>query len=136
MYLRELGDDTQFEFTAQTYQRDGFGACPAFAGLAAELDDEVVGYLLNHFGYDTDRAMRLMIVIDLYVRETKRRRGIGEALMGAAAQICRDAGGRELIWSVFTPNKLAFRFYEHLGAKYIEGLKFMRWPVPSHFQNS
>ncbi len=130
-YLRALGDDTQFEFSAKTYRRDGFGSNPAFSGLAADLDGEVVGYLLYHFGYDTDRAMRLMFVIDLYVQETKRRRGIGEALMRAAAHVCREAGGRELIWSVFIPNKQAFRFYERLGAKYIQELKFMCWPVPS-----
>ena len=130
VYLRALGDGTRFAFTAETYLRDGFGPRPAFAGLVAELDGEVVGYLLYHFGYDTDRAMRLMFVIDLYVREINRRRGIGEALMRAAARTCREAGGRELIWSVLIPNKLAFPFYEHLGAKYIHGLKFMGWPVP------
>jgi GNAT superfamily N-acetyltransferase len=130
-YLRALGDRTQFEFTAETYRRDGFGPCPAFAGLVAELDGEVVGYLLYHFGYDTDRAMRLMFVIDLYVQETKRRRGIGEELMRAAARICRETGSRELMWSVFIPNKLASRFYERLGAKYLQELKLMYWPVPS-----
>ena len=130
-YLRALGDQTAFAFTAETYLRDGFGPNPAFAGLVAELDGEVVGYLLYHFGYDTDRAMRLMYVIDLYVREAKRRCGAGEDLMRAAAVICREAGGRELIWSVFTPNTLAFQFYERLGAKRIQELEFMSWPVPS-----
>jgi ribosomal protein S18 acetylase RimI-like enzyme len=75
--------------------------------------------------------MRLMFMIDLYVQEAKRRRGIGETLMRAAAQICREAGARELIWSVFVPNKLALRFYERLGAKYIQELTFMYWSVPS-----
>jgi ribosomal protein S18 acetylase RimI-like enzyme len=89
-YLRALGDRTQFEFTAETYLRDGFGPHPAF--LVAELDGEVIGYLLYHFGYDTDRAMRLLHVIDLYVQASKRRRGIGEALMRAAA---RSAGRLE-----------------------------------------
>jgi len=42
-YLRALGDRTQFAFTAKTYRRDGFGPSPAFAGLVAELDGEVVG---------------------------------------------------------------------------------------------
>jgi ribosomal protein S18 acetylase RimI-like enzyme len=130
-YLRALGDRTQFEFTAETYLRDGFGPNPAFSGLIAELDGEVMGYLMYHFGYDTDRAMRLVHVIDLYVQASKRRRGIGKALMRAAAQICREAGGRELIWSVFVPNKLAFQFYEGLGAKRIQELEFMSWPVPS-----
>ena len=129
-YLQALGDRTQFEFTAETYLRDGFGPNPAFSGLVAELDGEVIGYLLYHFGYDTDRAMRLMHVIDLYVQESHRRRGTGEALMRTAARICQEAGGRELFWSVFTANKLAFQFYERLGAKCIHELKFMYWPVP------
>ena len=81
--LRALGDQTAFAFTAETYLRDGFGPNPAFAGLVAELAGKVVGYLLYHLGYDTDRALRLMYVIDLYVREAKRRCGAGEALMRA-----------------------------------------------------
>jgi ribosomal protein S18 acetylase RimI-like enzyme len=130
-YLRALGDRTHFEFTAETYLRDGFGPSPAFAGLVAELGSEVIGYLLYHFGYDTDRAMRLMHVIDLYVQASQRRQGVGEALMRAAAQICRNAGGRELTWSVFSPNTLAFQFYERLGAKRIKQLEFMYLPVPT-----
>lgn len=114
-YLRALGDRTHFEFTAETYRRDGFGPNPAFSGLIAERDSQVIGYVLYHFCYDTDRAMRLMHVIDLYVDTSQRRRGVGEALMRRAAEICREAGGRELIWSVFSPNMLAFQFYEHLG---------------------
>jgi ribosomal protein S18 acetylase RimI-like enzyme len=130
-YLRALGDRTHFEFTAETYLRDGFGPSPAFAGLVAEPDGEVIGYLLYHFGNDTDRAMRLMHVIDLYVQASQRRQRVGEALMRAAAQICRNAGGRELTWLVFSPNTLAFQFYERLGAKRIKQLEFMYLPVPT-----
>lgn len=131
-YLRALGDRTHFEFTAETYLRDGFGPNAAFSGLVAECDGQVIGYLLYHFGYDTDRAMRVLHVIDLYVQGSQRRRGVGEALMRRAAEICREVGGRELIWSVFAPNTLAFQFYEHLGAKRIKALEWMSWPVSGH----
>jgi GNAT superfamily N-acetyltransferase len=129
-YLRALGDRTYFEFTAETYRRDGFGPNPAFSSLVAERDSQVIGYLLYHFGYDTDRAMRLMHVIDLSVQASQRRRGVGQALMRRAAEMCREAGGRELIWSFFSPNTPAFQFYEYLGAKQIKELEFMSWPVP------
>ena len=122
-YLRALGDRTRFEFTAETYLRDGFGPNPAFSGLVAELDNKISGYLLYHLGYDTDRAMRLMYMIDLYVSQAKRRRGVGKSLMAEAKAICREAGSREIIWSVFIPNKLAFQFYESQGAKRIQGLE-------------
>jgi ribosomal protein S18 acetylase RimI-like enzyme len=95
------------------------------------LSQKTHGYLLYHCGYDTDRAMRLLHIIDLYVQETKRRHGVGEALMRAAAKICQEAGGREMIWLVFVPNKLAFQFYEGLGAKRIQELAFMYWPIPT-----
>jgi hypothetical protein len=47
-YLRALGDRTHFEFTAETYLRDGFGPNAAFSGLVAERNGEVIGYLLYH----------------------------------------------------------------------------------------
>jgi GNAT superfamily N-acetyltransferase len=128
-YLRGLGDTTNFQFSAETYLRDGFGPNPAFAGIVAESGGQVIGYLLYHFGYDVDRATRLLHVIDLYVREDRRSQGAGRALMAEAARICRAGGGSELFWAVYIPNTLAARFYERLGAHWIEDLKFMTWRV-------
>lgn len=128
-YLRALGDTTDFRFTAETFLRDGFGPNPAFTSIVAVMEEEVVGHLFYHFGYDTDWAIRLLYVIDLMVREDKRGQGIGKALMLKAAEICREAGGSELVWAVYKPNKRAAEFYERLGANYIEDLHFMRWGV-------
>jgi ribosomal protein S18 acetylase RimI-like enzyme len=130
-YLHGLGDPTDFRLNAETYLRDGFGANPAFSGLVAEADGQVLGYLLYHFGYDSDHAERLMFVCDLYVHESVRRRGAGRALMQAAANICREAGGGGLFWSVYSHNRLAFTFYESLGAHDVKNLHFMYWPVSS-----
>ena len=130
-YLRALGDTTDFKFTAETYRRDGFGPNPAFAGLVAVVEGEIAGHLLYHFGYDTDRAMRLLDVIDLMVRQDKRGQGIGKALMLRAAEICREASVSEMVWAVYKPNRSAAEFYERLGAEYIEDLYFMRWDLRS-----
>jgi ribosomal protein S18 acetylase RimI-like enzyme len=124
-YLRSLGDTTDFKLNAQTYLRDGFGTNPAFSGLVAEQDDGIVGYLLYHFGYDTDNAMRILHVVDLYVDESVRRQGVGKALMSAAAKLSRDAGGMQLFWSVYVNNKMAASFYDSLGARYTKDLLFM-----------
>jgi len=128
-YLHGLGDPTEFGLNAETYLRDGFGASPAFSGLVAELNGKVTGYSLYYFGYDSDHAHRMMHVCDLYVQESARRHGAGRALMERAASICREAGGRGLLWSVYQPNKLAMTFYERLGAKYVKELEFMYWAV-------
>ena len=113
-YLRSLGDKTSFQFNARTYLRDGFGDKPAFKGFVAEIDEEIVGYLLYHFGYDTDLAIRILHVVDLYVRPPYRLRG---------------AGVKRLFWSVYSPNRSALKFYERLGARYTKDLKFMYLPL-------
>lgn len=128
-YLRALGDPSGLRFDADTYLRDGFGPNPAFSGLVAESDGEILGYLLYHPGYDVDYATRILHVIDLCVRERWRRQGVGRALMEEAAKICRRLGGAQLFWSVYVRNKPAFAFYESLGARYTKDLKFMRLDV-------
>src|SRR3972149_996379 len=98
-HLRSLGDTTDFRFTADVYLRDGFGDRPAFSGIVAVVEDKLTGYLLYTFGYDTDRAMRYLFVIDLLVDRQVRGQGIGKALMARAASICREAGGGKLFWA-------------------------------------
>jgi ribosomal protein S18 acetylase RimI-like enzyme len=125
-YLRQLGDLTDFKLTAQAYLRDGFGTNPAFAGLIAEDQGKVIGYLLYHFGYDSDRAARNMHVVDLYVDAAVRNHGIGGALMARAANIARQTSAEEMIWSVYKTNTLAATFYEKLGAERITDVFFMK----------
>jgi ribosomal protein S18 acetylase RimI-like enzyme len=124
-YLRALGDTTFFQFSREVYERDGFGPSPAFAGIVAETSEHLLGYLLYTFGYDTDRASRYLMVIDLLVDETTRGQGIGQALMQAAMHICEQHGGQELFWAVYQPNTAAIAFYEGLGAQRVQDLVFM-----------
>jgi ribosomal protein S18 acetylase RimI-like enzyme len=95
------------------------------AALIAELGSQAVGYLLYCQAYDLDLGGRILYVIDLFVSEGTRRRGVARALMEAAAEICRQMEGQELLWSVYAPNKMAAAFYEKLGAQYIRELNFM-----------
>jgi GNAT superfamily N-acetyltransferase len=111
-YLRELGDLTDFKLTASAYLRDGFGTTSAFAGLVAEDQGKVIGYLLYHFGYDSDRAAR--------------NQGVGKALMARAASIARESSAEEMIWSVYQPNTIAATFFEKLGAQRITDVFFMK----------
>jgi len=128
-YLSELGDPTDARFGESAYLTDGFGESSAFSGLVAESSKGVVAYLLYHFGYDTDRAERLVFVIDLYVQREWRHHGIGEALMQAAAAAGRAYGAKTMIWSVSKLNTPAIAFYERLGATKINDLNFMQMNI-------
>jgi ribosomal protein S18 acetylase RimI-like enzyme len=125
-YLRSLGDTAEFRFGAEAFRRDGFGPDPAFAGLIAERNGKAVGYLLYHFGYDTERGMRIVHVIDLWVELFMRNAGIGRALMREVARIARERGAADLIWTVYGPNKAAAAFYERIGAEHVRELAIMR----------
>ena len=128
-YLRTLGDQTDFKLTVEAYLRDGFGLQPAFKGLVAEEGRQIIGYLLYHFGYDSDGAFTNLHVVDLYVDSQARKRGVGRALMRAAAKIAREAVSQEIIWSVYHGNDLATAFYEKLGARRVTEVFFMTLPV-------
>jgi GNAT superfamily N-acetyltransferase len=124
-YLRSLGDKGTFHFDAAAYLRDGFGDCPAFEGILAELNNKAVGYLLYTFTYDTDRTIRVLYVLDLLVDERLRGQDIGRTLMEHAKELARVRGAGELFWSVYEPNKGAEKFYQRLGAEKVEDVFFM-----------
>ncbi len=124
-YLRSLGDKGILQFNADAYLQDGFGEHPAFEGLLAELNGKAVGYLLYTFTYDTDRATRILYVLDLLVEEVARARGIGRKLMESAKEIAKVKGAGELMWAVYKHNKGAEEFYKHLGAERLEDIFFM-----------
>jgi len=128
-YLRSVGDKSDFQFNADVFRRDGFSKPPAFSGIGAVRNGELIGYLLYTFGYDTDRAIRYLFVLDLLVDQAVRLQGIGKALMGKAASLCKEAGGRELFWAVYVKNEPASNFYGRLGAEEIHDLQFMRLKI-------
>jgi len=116
-YLFRLGDRNPTSLNVVTYLRDGFGPNPAFSGFVAQADNRIIGYILYHPGYDIDRGGRIYYVIDLFVTEKFRGQGTGRKLMNSVTETCLAAGGNELVWSVFSPNKSAIAFYESLGAR-------------------
>jgi GNAT superfamily N-acetyltransferase len=125
LYLGTLGDDTDYQFSAETYRRDGFGAEPAFRGLVAVHNARVIGYLLYTFGYDTDHGRRILNIEDLYVSKHTRRRGVGKALIEMAGDVCRTMGIKEICWSVYKTNLSAYAFYAQQGAKLVDDEDFM-----------
>ena len=99
-------------FTAESFRRDGFGERAAFSTMVVEFDGEVVGYVVYYTGYDTDSATRGIYLADLYVDETFRRQGLGQALLTGLAAAARSDGARWMFWSVLKRNRGARRFYK------------------------
>ena len=129
--MRALGDKNEGRFDAACFRRDGFGDRPAFAGLIAEDGRQPQAYLLYNEIYDTDLAQKVLFVIDLYVRPAARGQGLGRALMAEAERLCRAAGGGARLWGVLHQNAAAMAFYETLGARYVDDVRFMVLRLPA-----
>lgn len=97
------------------FRADGFGPDAAFETLLAELDGDAAGYVLHCPIYDTGDGVRGRYIADLFVDEWARRRGVGRALLQAAARGAANRGGRYLVWTAMRDNGAARAFYDSLA---------------------
>jgi ribosomal protein S18 acetylase RimI-like enzyme len=112
--------DADFAVTAETLLAQGFERNPPdFCALIAE-DPDVTGVLSGMLVYYTIpftfRARPTLFIKELYVAESGRGQGIGEALMRAAAGEALALGCATIKWQVADWNTRARAFYERLGA--------------------
>jgi GNAT superfamily N-acetyltransferase len=116
-YLRTIGDEREYRFGAKQFLADGFGSDPVFRGLVAEDASGLIGYVLFSRSYDGD-YVRHFYIVDLYVQQASRGKGVGRMLMNAVRKLALAEGIARLSWDVHKNNEGALRFYEGLGAQY------------------
>jgi GNAT superfamily N-acetyltransferase len=109
--------------------RAGFGERSYFKGLVAEEGQTYCGYLLYHFGFNTNVRRASMVVSDLFVRARWRRLKVGEALMLRAREIALEHGCGHMEWMVWNMNPPAIAFYLGLGAKSVDDEILMGWKI-------
>jgi GNAT superfamily N-acetyltransferase len=109
----------QVLITEADLARDGFGPQPKFRALLAYWDQEPAGYALFFDFYSTWRG-REMFLEDLFVRKALRGRKIGKSLLAAVARIAEREGCHGLRWEVLSWNHTAVKFYEALGAEFLD----------------
>jgi GNAT superfamily N-acetyltransferase len=121
--IRELAEFEneldQVLITEADLARDGFGPQPKFRVLLAYWDQEPAGYALFFDFYSTWRG-RQMFLEDLFVREAFRGRKIGKGVLAAVARIAEREGCHALRWEVLDWNHAAVKFYESLGAEFLD----------------
>jgi GNAT superfamily N-acetyltransferase len=88
--------------------------------LIAIGDDTVVGSIVLNVTFPAFELSRALYIRDLYVVRTMRRRGVGQTLVRAAAQLTYAAGFSALDWTTETGNCAARQMYEGCGARVLE----------------
>jgi GNAT superfamily N-acetyltransferase len=74
----------------------------------------ILGYTCLYWHYSSLDASDTVLLNDLYVSEDARGRGVGRALIEAAAEVARRRGCSVLEWSTAPDNHTAQRLYDSL----------------------
>lgn len=96
--------------TMSSLEADLFVHKRCFAEVS-ELEGEIVGFALYFFGYSTWKG-RTLYLEDIYVKESHRNHGIGQALFNTVVEIAKLEGVRRMDWQVLEWNTPAIAFYE------------------------
>jgi GNAT superfamily N-acetyltransferase len=103
-----------------------FGKNPTVHTLIAEKDGEAVGFIIYHTSYSTFLCKICLHIEDLYIRESQRGNGYGEALIKAICKIAYENDYGRLDWVVLDWNRPAIDFYKHIGAEELSEWKMFR----------
>jgi len=82
--------------------------------------NQTLGFALYFRTFSTFLGRPGIFLEDLYVRESVRGKGVGEALLRRTAQRAREIGGGRLEWSVLNWNEPAINFYQKMGASSLD----------------
>lgn len=122
-FIRELAEyerqPNAVVMEEETLIKDGFESQPKFRALIAEWNGEAIGYAL-FFGFYSSWKGSGIFLEDLFVREAYRGQGVGKALLSAVARVARQEGTVGIRWEVLDWNASAIKFYESLGAKFLD----------------
>ena len=102
--------------TVQMLSESLFGSRPVCEAVVAEVDGEVGGFALFHGSFSTWEMTPGIWLEDLFVYDTFRRLGVGEALMRHLASLTVERRCTRLEWAALTWNTPALNFYAKLGA--------------------
>lgn len=104
----------------------GFGERPRFETWLAWVDRKAVAYALAFETYSSFLALPTLYLEDLFVLPEYRKRKIGLALFTHLVEEAEHRGCGRMEWAVLDWNTGALRFYERLGARWLNDWKVYR----------
>lgn len=103
--------------TVEILEKDGFGAQPAFDFFVAEIQGNISGIALYYTKYSTWKG-KCIFLEDIIVTEKFRKKGIGNQLFNAVANVAKALNSERLEWQVLEWNDPAIQFYKKLGSNF------------------
>jgi ribosomal protein S18 acetylase RimI-like enzyme len=101
---------------AQALSAALWGTAPRASCLVTYRGQELLGYASYSLEFATWTGREYVHLDCLFVRETHRGNGIGQALLARVTEAAAELGAREIQWQTPDWNADAIRFYERAGA--------------------
>ena len=118
--MRDFADfeklSDSFKVTEKTLADAMFGRDGFVEGLIAEDGSRPVGYMLFYPYFASFSGQTGLYLEDVYIEQSYRGQGIGEAMLRRLARTARDRGCERIDFQVLDWNTPAVRFYQKLGA--------------------
>lgn len=123
------GTTEELQITQERLSKAYFRQVPDLNAIVALMDEEVVGFMNYTFSFSSFELKYCLWVEDVYIRETYRRKGIGEALFEAAKQLAKEHDCARLEWLVRSSNTSGINFYKKINALVDPGTFYVKWPL-------
>jgi len=85
--------------------------------IAAWSGEDLAGYACLYWTFSSVQAIETVLMNDLFVDPSARDKGVGRALIEAAAEVARERGSPRLEWSTAPDNATAQGLYDSFGAE-------------------
>ena len=119
--LREFAEYeklTEFlEVTEERIEKAFFADGSHVEGLVAMADGKAIGYAFFFPNFASFRGQRGLYLEDIYITESARGKGAGEAMLRELARLGKSRGYERIDFVVLDWNTSAIGFYEKLGAE-------------------
>ncbi|MGC2075164.1 MAG: GNAT family N-acetyltransferase [Xanthobacteraceae bacterium] len=108
---------------------NGFGHDRWFECFVAEDGNRIVGFVLFCRRFEAHTRQKRLWLPDIYVAESRRRDGIGRALVAAVQARAAELGCAAIDFELSRENDAARVFYEHLDGVIYEAVEPWRLPT-------
>jgi GNAT superfamily N-acetyltransferase len=96
-------------------------------GLVARTNERAVGYAFFFPNFASFRGQRGFYLEDIYITESVRGRGVGEAMLRELARLAKTRGYERIDFVVLDWNTSAIEFYKKLGAEMDESERHFKF---------
>ena len=99
----------------ETYLRERIEKNEATVFIAYDESGQPIGFVLNYHSFSSTALGKIIVLNDLYVSETERKKGIGQNLIERTFELAKESGAVRVDLGTAKSNSVAQGLYEKIG---------------------